>query len=238
MQSYSTKALFSTLIFSATASNPMGFTLETRIKKQLAQLAKQYKVYIIEDDTFGSLDYSQTLAAPAFSYDHGGYIVYCSSFSKDLAPNMRLGWITSKPLLPRLIRHKVALNITCNIPCQLAMADYLYSQSYPAHIRKLSQTLQQNILHLQSCVLQCFPEGTRVSQPQGGFFLWVELPNQLQAINLYNLAVSENICFMPGHTFSMSGQYDHCLRLSINQVWHTGLQQAVQRLGKLASSFL
>ncbi|WP_158971783.1 PLP-dependent aminotransferase family protein [Paraglaciecola sp. L3A3] len=224
---------FTTLLFSAIASNPIGFSLPRKTKKQLALLAKQYQTYIIEDDTFGSLDYRQGTTEPAYAYDHAGYIVYCSSFSKDLAPNMRLGWIASKPLMPGLMRHKVALNITCNMPCQLAMADYLFSESYSAHIRKLTTTLQQQVLKLQTCVLQHFPAGTRVSQPQGGFFLWVELPHQIKTMEIYNLAVQENICFMPGHTFSMSGQYEHCLRLSINQIWHSDLEQAVCRLGEI-----
>lgn len=225
---------FTSLIFSSTATNPLGFSLSRKTKRHIASLAKLHQIYIIEDDTFGSLGFSTTNLEPAYSYDHGGYIVYCSSFSKDLAPNMRLGWIASQPLMTRIMRQKVALNITCNMPCQLAMADYLLTESYALHIRKLTLTLQQQIAKLQTCVLNYFPGGTRVSQPQGGFFLWVELPKKIKAMDIYNLAVQQNICFMPGHTFSMSGQYDHCLRLSATSVWRPELEQAVVQLAQIA----
>ncbi|MCF2948517.1 PLP-dependent aminotransferase family protein [Paraglaciecola aquimarina] len=229
---------FKTLIFSSTATNPLGFSLSDQNKQQLASLANQYKISIIEDDTFGSLAYSFTPPRPAFSYEHGGYVIYCASFSKDLAPNMRIGWITSTKDMADLQRQKLALNITCNMPCQLAMADYLLTENYQTQIHKVTQTLQQQMATLQSCVLSHFPAGTKVSQPTGGFFLWVELPNKINAMDLYQLAIDENLCFMPGHTFSMSGQYDHCLRLSITQIWDQQLEKAVSNLGKLANTFL
>ncbi|MGJ8681035.1 PLP-dependent aminotransferase family protein [Paraglaciecola sp.] len=224
---------FKTLIFSAIATNPLGFSLTKKQKQQLGTLAKRHQTYIIEDDTFGSLGYQQN-ATPAYAQEHNEYVIYCSSFSKDIAPNMRIGWIISPSLMPALKRRKLALNISCNMPCQLAMADYLLTESYTSQVRKLTFTLQQQMVQLQNCVLEHFPEGTKISQPEGGFFLWVELAKHVNTMSLYQLAVDENLCFMPGYTFSMSGHYDHCLRLSVNQLWNDKLAKAVAQLGKLA----
>lgn len=229
---------FTTLIISATATNPLGFNLSHQDKKQLAALAKQHQIYIIEDDTFGSLAYHTQETGPAYAYQHDGFIIYCSSFSKDLTPGMRIGWIASDRLIPALMRRKVSMNITCSIPCQLAMADYLLSESYPAHLRKLRSTLQIQVMKLQACILENFPAGTRVSTPQGGFFIWVELPDSLLAMDIYRQSVQQGICFMPGHTFSMSGQYDHCLRLSVTKTWSHHLAHAVEQLGQIAEQLM
>ena len=229
---------FSCLIISAIAANPLGFNLSHRHKKQLAALAKQHQIYIIEDDTFGSLAYQTQDTGPVYAYEHHGFVVYCSSFSKDLNPSMRIGWIASGSLIPTLMRRKVSMNITCNMPCQLAMADYLLSESYPAHLRKLRNILQLQIMKLQASVLKYFPNGTRVSEPKGGFFIWVELPQPLLAMDIYQQSVQLGICFMPGHTFSMSGQYDHCLRLSVIRLWDESLSNAVSQLGQIAHALM
>ena len=229
---------FDTLLFSAIATNPMGFTLSHQHKKQLAALAKQYQIPIIEDDTFGSLGYDESNSVPVYAADHGGYVVYCSSFSKDIAPSFRLGWIASNHLIPALTRRKVSQNVTCNIPSQLALADYLLSESYSAHIRKLRRNLQLLVMKLQNAILQYFPDDTRVSQPQGCCFIWVALPQDISALDVYRQAVEQGICIMPGFTFSMSGEYNHCFRISITKEWNEASQQAVARLGEIARQLL
>ena len=238
LESLFKKKAFAALLFSATAYNPIGFTLAQEQKQRLAQMGAKYKTWLIEDDTFGSLNYLDENPSPVFTYDQSGYVIYCSSFSKDIAPEFRIGWIAVKQSIQALAKRKMALNISCAMPCQLAMADYLFSASFASQIKKVRGRIQTEMRLLRESVQAHFPEGTTMSSPQGGFFLWVQLPEKLSAMDLYMKAKEERIYFMPGELFTMTSLYKNNLRLSANKEWSEKRQQAIQWLGACAKEML
>ena len=225
---------FKTLIFSCTAFNPLGFNLSVNTKKRIAYLAKTYKIFFIEDDTFGSLSFLEDQATPAFAYDHAGFILYCSSFSKDLAPNLRLGWVATQNNVDNIIRRKLSFNISSPTPNQHAMADYLFSVGYSSHIRQLRAILKSEVFRLQEYVLRLFPEGTQISEPAGGFFLWVALPAAVSR-TLYTESVAQGIGFVPGDAFTLTENYQNCIRLSANTLWSHERETNLCVIGKLAN---
>ena len=219
------------LLLSATATNPLGFTLSAQQKQQLAKLAAEHQTWIIEDDTFGCLHYNDSHPSPVYAYEHDGYVVYCSSFSKELAPNLRIGWLASRKNISGFCKRKLALNLTCAMPSQLALADYLSQSSYKSYIKTLRATLQTEMNQLQRAVANHFPKETRMSAPQGGFMLWVQLPEAFSGMELFHHAKEQGIIIMPGEIFTMTSLYKNCIRLSANQTWNTQREQAIAWIG-------
>lgn len=234
LQALMQERAFACLVFSAIAFNPLGFCLSAASKQRLAALAKRYRIPFVEDDAFGELAYRGEENSPVYAYDHGGFITYCSSFSKSLSPGLRVGWMISPHHCQDFIKHKMAMNLSCNLNAQLTLADYLNSDNYRSHIVRLSHQLQSNTARAQQLIAQYFPTETRISHPSGGFFLWLQLPAEIDTFNLYNRAANHRIIFTPGVLFSLAGLYGHCLRLGLAAPWREETERALIKLGRMA----
>ncbi|HEY7883918.1 MAG TPA: PLP-dependent aminotransferase family protein [Cellvibrionaceae bacterium] len=226
---------FSCLVFSAIAFNPSGFCLSASEKQRLAALAKRYRTAFIEDDAFGELAYRGVENSPVYTYDHAGFITYCSSFSKSLSPGFRVGWLICETHTQSYIKNKMAINLSCNLSAQYTLADYLNSDNYSAHINRLSRQLQSNIARAEQVISKHFPANTHISRPDGGFFLWLQLAQTTDTLALYNHAAKQRIIIAPGELFSLAGLYRHCLRLSLAGPWLDTTEAALKRLGRWAA---
>lgn len=226
---------FNCLIFSAVACNPLGFSMSTVAKQRLAGMAKRYRVTCIEDDTFGETAYTRVENSPVFAYPHGGYVHYCSSFSKCLTPGVRIGWIASQKGVDEVLRHKMALNLSSNLLAQHALADYLHSGDFSAHINRLRKNMENATARMHQAVLDYFPEAVGVQKPAGGFFLWLQLPEGQSAMALYERAVQHNITIAPGDLFSLASLHSDKIRLSCAKTWSDDLDKALKKLGALVA---
>lgn len=230
-----TRGAFSSLIFSAVASNPLGFSMTAEAKQRLAAMARRYRVACIEDDTFGELAYAQIENSPVFAYPHGGFVHYCSSFSKSLTPGVRIGWLASQNATHDALKHKMALNLSSNLLAQHALADYLCSGDFSAHISRLSRNLEKATARMHQGVVDYFPDAVGVLRPSGGFFLWLQLPEGQKAMDLYEQAVRQNITVAPGDLFSLASLHSDKIRLSCAKTWSDDLEKALKKLGALVS---
>ncbi len=232
---------FNALIFSAISYNPLGFNLPVESKKRLAELSRKYDIPLIEDDVFGELSFHGEESSPVFSYLDSATkskVVYCGSFSKSLAAGYRQGWLVSHDGVSSFTKRKLALNLTCSLPVQGGLADYLYSEGYRSHIGRLKTILEQQLNLLASAVEKYFPKGTQMTSPRGGMFLWIRLPDNLHSIDLYKAAEKHNISFSPGEVFSMVGFSKDCIRLSVNHPWSESREAGVKILGRLTQALL
>jgi DNA-binding transcriptional MocR family regulator len=118
------------------------------------------------------------------------------------------------------------------------IGNFLETGRYEAHLRKLRRTLHTNYLQYVRVVSESFPEGTKISRPQGGLSLWVELPKQIDIVDLYNAAVSKKITFSPGNMFTFQNQFNNCMRLSYGLEWNEKTENGLKLLGKLAKGNL
>lgn len=229
---------FDALIFSAIAYNPIGFNLSVETKQRLAALICQYKIPSIEDDAFGELSFINEQSSPVYAYAEQlkplkNYIIYCGSFSKPLASGFRLGWLADSLSVQPFAKRKMNLNLTCALPTQVGMADYLFSEGYQAHIKRLKVELEKRLNRLAQLVQQYFPESVRCVQPKGGLFLWLELPKNVDSMVFYQKALDKKIMVCPGEIFSMTGRYKHCLRLTIGITDDEILEDAIKQLARL-----
>lgn len=215
--------------------NPLGALMPDDKKRRLVELLEQHGVPLIEDDVYGELHYSATRPPPAKAYDRSGNVLHCASFSKCLAPGYRVGWAAPGRHLATVQRLKLSTTLSTALPSQLALADYLNDAGYDRHLRQLRSALHAQRDAVIDAVREFFPAGTRVTRPQGGYFLWVELPRGTDALRLHQLALAQRISLAPGAIFSARDDFSHCIRLNYGHPDDRRINKALRTLGKLAA---
>ncbi|KAA8995641.1 PLP-dependent aminotransferase family protein [Affinibrenneria salicis] len=215
----------------ANVNNPVGTTMTDENKAALTRLADQYGVTIIEDDTFGDTAFGAARPFPLRAFS--SQVILCSGFSKTIAPGLRIGWLSGGQWSRKIAALKYTSTMGTSILPQAAVAELLKNGGYDAHLRQLRRELARQIVRLRAAVLRHFPAGTRVSAPQGGYVLWVEMPaNCLPSHELFRLAREHGIGIAPGHLFSTDRRFDHCLRLNAGFGWSEEVDRALRSLAQ------
>ena len=217
------------------ASNPLGSMMPDEKKRQFATLTAARGVAVIEDDIYGDLHFGPQRPWPIKAFDTTGNVMLCSSFSKSLTPALRIGFVAAGRYRAAIALQKTITSGATNPITQNVLAEYLESSAYERHLRSLRRCYERQVDGMQAAVSRYFPAATRLSQPQGGYVLWVELPEELDTTQLYEQAIAENLAYVPGELFSASGMYRNCLRLNCGNPHTVEIEDAVRRLGALIS---
>jgi len=225
-------------LFASSFNNPLGCTMPEAKKLALLDLLAARGVPLIEDDIYGDIYFGAERPKPFAALDRHGLTLYCSSFSKTIAPGYRIGWIVAGRHMPRVLESKIAVTLCGPALPQAALAEFLSSGGYDSHLRRIRRTFKDNIERMMRTVDEAFPPGTRMTRPAGGFVLWLELPAALDSRALFAQALARGICFAPGDVFSASDRYAHCLRLSCGFPWQPEIENGVRTLGALARDAL
>ncbi|GAB6181225.1 PLP-dependent aminotransferase family protein [Desulfotomaculum defluvii] len=221
------------VLLSSCHSNPTGAVMPNENKEGLIKLCLKYNLPIIEDDTFGELTFNNYRPRPLKSLAPDN-VLYVGSFSKILAPGYRIAWLAGGRHTNDIHRC-FAMSVLGNSPVtQLALASYLKTGGLKRHLRSLRKKYKENVMLFQNKIAQCFPEGTRACSPQGGHFLWVELPEESDAVKLSIAAISDKISIAPGVLFSSRQHYRKYFRLNFAVKWSFEVETALERLGELA----
>ncbi|WP_332877647.1 aminotransferase-like domain-containing protein [Massilia sp. S19_KUP03_FR1] len=200
--------------FMPTFQNPMGCTMPDEAKAALVGLLTTRQIPLIEDDVYGELYHGPRHPPPAKAWDREGWVLHCGSFSKSLAPGYRIGWVAAGRFTARLARHKMMSSLATALPSQLAILDFLQKRSFERHLRALRHALARQQAAAIRAIGQYFPSATKVTQPQGGYFVWVELPADIDALAVHQQAGQQGIGTAPGHLFSADHRYSHHLRIN------------------------
>ena len=201
------------VVVSSSVQNPLGCSMDDESRQRLVDMANDHDVVLIEDDTHGELLYARQRQRNLSAFDTQERVIVCGSFSKTLAPELRVGWLKATRWMQAALDFKRAVSARSVLLHQQAIARHMAEGHYDRHIRLCRDTYAKRGRALRSLVAQCFPHGTRISQPTGGFQLWVELPDNYRAMALAEYALSQDIVISPGGLFSHRGHYSHCLRL-------------------------
>ena len=221
------------IVVTANASNPLGATMSDARKIGLVEMAEARDVALIEDDIYGDLHFGASRPLPLKAFERHGGVLLCSSFSKTLAPGLRIGWIAPGKHLARVAQLKYVSTLTTPEFPQLIVAEFLAQGGYDHHLRKIRRAFVEQVRQMTDAVTAHFPEGTRVTRPLGGFVVWVELPFDIDTMTLYDEALAQGFSFAPGRLFSSTDRYRHCLRLSCGHPWSAQREHAVVKLGQL-----
>lgn len=219
-------------------NNPLGYIMPEARKKALLNLAQRYDVAILEDDVYGDLAYTYPRPRTIKSFDEDGRVLLCSSFSKTLAPGLRVGWVAPGRYLERVLHMKYISTGSTACQPQLAIADFIEAGHYHPHVRRMRSQYQRGRDQMSDWVTRYFPAGTRASRPQGGFMLWVELPESFDTLRLNRALLEQGVQIAVGSIFSASGKYRHCLRMNFAARPTPRIEDAVRKVGETALRLL
>jgi DNA-binding transcriptional MocR family regulator len=218
-------------ILTANHQNPTGHSISLEQKQQLAFLADKYQLPIIEDDVFRELNHSDETPLPIKHFDHEGWVLWCCSFSKTVAPGLRLGWCKPGRFLSQYIQQRKIKTLGVNQLTQHAMADYLRRGHYSRHLKKTNKLLRQHCLAYVAYLQEYLPANSEVLMPEGGLVLWVRVP-QLNSQLLAQQLAEKNIFIKCGNEFSTTTLYSDCFRLNLGL---TPTEAAYQQLDTMFS---
>jgi DNA-binding transcriptional MocR family regulator len=225
-------------LLSSSFNNPLGCSMTDDGKRAVLALLERHGVPLIEDDIYGDIYFGPERPKPFMALASQADVIYCSSFSKTLAPGYRVGWIATERHIERVLEAKFALTLCGAALPQAALAEFLSSSGYDSHLRRIRRAFAENIDRMSRAVDRCFPPQTRVTRPAGGFVLWLEVPGHFDSRRLFDMAIARGICFAPGTIFSPSRSHANCLRLSCGHPWNARIEGSIETLGALAAEML
>lgn len=216
-----------------TFHNPTGVCLASARRRHLIALASRYDVPILEDDFAGDLRYEGRAQPALKTLDPGGYVIYVSTFSKVLMPALRVGFlVASGPVYEQLLARKRFSDLATSNLMQRALEAYITVGRYQAHLRRARRECRRRRDAMVAALTRHAPAGTRWTTPQGGLFLWLQLPDDLSANELYPTAVEERVSFAPGSLFFPGQREQSYLRLNFVSNPPDVIEEGVGRLSK------
>ncbi|MBL7870633.1 MAG: PLP-dependent aminotransferase family protein [Cyclobacteriaceae bacterium] len=219
-------------LFVPNFNNPIGSCVPDEKKKQLVELLAKKEIPLIEDDIYGEMYFGKTRPRTCKTYDKKGLVLHCGSFSKSLAPGYRIGWTAAGRYKNKVIQLKRMHNISTNTLAQVSIAHFLQNGRYELHLRRLRKDLHTQCLRYLQAITEFFPENIRISQPQGGFVLWIEMKKG-DGYKLHKRALKNQIGIAPGQIFSAQGQFQNYFRLSYGLPWSDQIEKGLTTLGEL-----
>ena len=215
-------------------NNPLGSNMPDEKRQELVRLVEAKNIPVIEDDLFGDLHFSQQRPRPLKVFDRQGLVLYCSSVSKSVSPGLRVGWV-SPGRYQRDIEHlKSFTSVSASSLAQNIVAEFMSTGGYERHLRQLRLQLAKQIQLFSYAIIQTFPKGTSITRPNGGYILWVQLPEKIDASEMFEEALKKKIGILPGHLFSASGKYKNFFRINCAIPWDDKTQQAIRELAHIA----
>jgi DNA-binding transcriptional MocR family regulator len=217
----------------ANFNNPLGCLMPEARKRELVKLLAGHDIPLIEDDVYGDLVFGPARPSSTKAYDEKGMVLYCSSFSKTLAPGYRIGWIVPGRFQKRVEHLKGLFNLATATPNQYAIAEFLANGGYDRYLRSIRKIYTGQIAAMRDAITHHFPPGTRVSRPAGSYILWAEMPEAVDALRLYEEALARGIGIAPGPLFTIGDGFRNCIRLNA-AFWSDRTDHALETLGRIA----
>ncbi|NLF27697.1 MAG: PLP-dependent aminotransferase family protein, partial [Clostridiales bacterium] len=215
-----------------TFQNPTGVTLSLERRRALAELSNKYGVLLAEDDPYRDLRYAGEPLPPIKAFDEGGWVVYMSSFSKYVAPGLRLGAAVANPqLLRKMTIGKQSADVHSPLLVQAIVDGYLRRGLMPGHLERICADYRKQ-LEAMLAGFRHFPEGARHTTPEGGLFVWAELPEGRNARELLETAVAKNVAYVPGTFFYVEGGHESAMRLNFSNAPVEDIEKGMRLLGE------
>jgi len=209
--------------------NPMGVTMNADRRQRLVTLARRARVPLVEDDPYGELVESPHPPLVSLSPD---YVVYLSTFSKTIAPSLRLGWVTApRAIYERLLLRKQSYDMATSLYVQAGVCDYL-SRAYDEHVVRLRRELLVRRGLARDAIEKHWPKTTRVANGSGGFYLWATAAREVRARALLDTAERLGATFLFGEAFYAASGGERNFRLAITPMTHDDMAEGIRRIGE------
>ena len=237
IKKYNPKMLYTIPTF----QNPSGKTLPSHRRKKIAELADKYDLLVVEDDPYCDLRYTGDVVPPIKSFDETGNIILANSFSKILAPGLRVGTITAtKEIITALVLAKGGADTNTTIMSQAICAEFLNQGLLPDHLKEMVPVYLERLNAMLDALDRYFPKECKYTIPQGGLFVWIEVPESINTRELLSIAANEHkVSYVPGYPFFINPKDgDHSLRLNFSSNTPEKIYEGVKRLGDLLHSII
>lgn len=228
----------SACLFVPTFSNPLGYCMSNDQKKELVKLLLRFQVPLIEDDIYGEMYFGKARPKTCKSFDRDGMVLLCSSLSKSLAPGYRVGWCIPGKFKDDVIKLKFITTVSTATPTQHAIANFFETGRYDLHMRNLRKSLYAQCLRYTQAIAEYFPEETKVSRPDGGYVLWIELPKNVNAFDVFYQASEAHISIAPGQLFSTDRRFCNYIRISFGIPYSKVMDNCIKLLGNILKNLV
>jgi DNA-binding transcriptional MocR family regulator len=215
--------------------NPLGCLMPVENKKRLVALGAERGVTLIETDIYGETHFGDERPPALKSFDADDHVILCSAFTKTVAPGYRVGWMAPGRHFAQAQSLKFHTSCAGSMLHQEVLAEFMHDGGYDHHMRRLRAATRAQCDRMIEAVTRYFPAGCKLSRPQGGYMLWIELPPQVGSRKVFEFARREHIGLVPGATFSCSDRFDHFIRLHYAEPWCPELDANLKRLGQIVA---
>jgi 2-aminoadipate transaminase len=226
-----------------TFQNPAGVTMSLPRRRRLVELARERELIVLEDNPYGMLRYEgeslptlRSLEVPAGSHEAGDFIVYTGTMSKILSPGVRVGWLVApRPVLAKLILGKQSADLCSSSLAQHFVASYFAAGDWRPYVASLRDLYRHRRDVILAALAEQLPRQARWTQPHGGLFIWVTLPDYIDTTNLLARALEEDVAFVPGAAAFVDGRGRNSMRLNFSSSSDDELREGVRRIGAIVA---
>ncbi|MFJ5760474.1 PLP-dependent aminotransferase family protein [Neobacillus sp. NPDC093182] len=214
--------------------NPTGRTLKLERRKKMIELANQFDVLIVEDNPYGAVRFAGEELPPVKYFDTESRVIYISTFSKIFTPGLRLGWIcTDKSFIDKYVTFKQIADLHTDGFAQRITAKYMKLYNIEEHIDKIKAVYKERCTAMLSCIEEFFPKNLSYSKPEGGLFIWVELPEDVDSTHIFAECLKNNVACVPGVPFFPNGTTKNTLRLNYSNMSIDNIIEGMKRMGEV-----
>lgn len=214
--------------------NPTGVTLSMERRATLARIAAEHSLTILEDDPYGKLRYRGVEIPPVKHWDGANRVIYASTFSKTIAPGLRVGWVTAPAeILARLLILKQASDLHTSSFDQRVAHTFLVEHDQAVHLQRICQAYGERFAVMDAALRSELPPGYNWTHPEGGMFLWVTGPADLDGLALLQRAIKHHVAFVPGRDFFPTDGGRNHLRLNFSNSSPERIREGIRRLAEL-----
>ncbi|HHU61619.1 MAG: PLP-dependent aminotransferase family protein [Bacillota bacterium] len=212
--------------------NPSGITYTAQNREIVANILNEYNTIFIEDDPYGELRFMGQ-DVPSMKTYLGDNTILLGSFSKIVAPAMRLGWICARhEIMEKLIIAKQASDLHTNYFSQRVIHQYLIDNNIDNHIKKITELYKGQRNCMVSMIEKYFPQEVKSTKPEGGMFLWATLPEGFSSLELFDMAIKQNVAFVPGDPFYINEKGTNTMRLNYTSSTEEKIEEGIKRLSE------
>lgn len=219
--------------------NPTGRTMPAERRKKFAELAAKYDVPVLEDNPYGDIRFAGEHVPSVKSFDHAGKVFYMSTFSKILAPGFRLGWLVADPkVIEKLTVLKQSADLHTDNLVQYVVTEFFKENDVDAHVKEISDLYGKRKQLMIDGIKKYFPKDVKYTDPEGGMFLWVEVPGVTDTVELFKQCLEHNVAFVPGDPFFAEKPQPGTFRLNYSNMQEDQIEVGLKRLGEALSQAL
>lgn len=219
--------------------NPTGRTWSLERRRQLAEISARHEVMVLEDNPYGELRYEGDFLPAVKSFDQAGNVLCMGTFSKIFCPGYRIGWVAGNPtVIGKLVLVKQCTDLQCNTMAQRDIAKYLELYDIDEHITKIREVYRRRRDLAYRIMMEEFPEKVSFKKPHGGLFMWVVLPEKVNARDVLEKCLQRNVAFVPGGSFFPNGGHENTFRINFSNMPEERIVEGLKLMGQVLREYI